>query len=60
MKPETSARPFSRPGWVFELKYDGFRVLSAGGAGEALAARVVGAWNCSDRHGGSLFGGGAA
>ncbi len=35
MKPETSERPFSRPGWVFELKYDGFRVLSAGGAGEA-------------------------
>ena len=35
MKPETSERPFSRPGWVFELKYDGFRMLSAGGAGEA-------------------------
>src|SRR6185436_32006 len=27
MKPETSARPFSRPGWIFELKYDGFRAL---------------------------------
>ena len=35
MKPETSERPFNRPGWVFELKYDGFRMLSAGGAGEA-------------------------
>jgi bifunctional non-homologous end joining protein LigD len=35
MKPETSERPFSRPGWVFELKYDGFRVLAAGGGGEA-------------------------
>ncbi|HEV2852026.1 MAG TPA: DNA ligase D [Thermoanaerobaculia bacterium] len=35
MKPETSDRPFSRAGWVFELKYDGFRVLAAGGAGEA-------------------------
>ena len=23
MKPETADRPFSRPGWVFELKYDG-------------------------------------
>ncbi|HEX4962145.1 MAG TPA: DNA ligase D [Thermoanaerobaculia bacterium] len=35
MKPETRERPFSKPGWVFELKYDGFRVLAAGGAGEA-------------------------
>jgi bifunctional non-homologous end joining protein LigD len=35
MKPETAGRPFSRPGWVFELKYDGFRMISAGGAGEA-------------------------
>jgi bifunctional non-homologous end joining protein LigD len=35
MKPETSERPFSRAGWVFELKYDGFRLLAAGGAGEA-------------------------
>ena len=35
MKPETADRPFSRAGWVFELKYDGFRMLSAGGAGEA-------------------------
>lgn len=35
MKPETAGRPFSRPGWVFELKYDGFRMIAAGGAGEA-------------------------
>jgi bifunctional non-homologous end joining protein LigD len=35
MKPETRERPFTRAGWVFELKYDGFRVLAAGGAGEA-------------------------
>src|SRR6185436_19680066 len=27
MKPEISPRPFSRPGWLFELKYDGFRAL---------------------------------
>jgi bifunctional non-homologous end joining protein LigD len=27
MKPETSDQPFSRSGWVFELKYDGFRAL---------------------------------
>lgn len=35
MKPETRDRPFSREGWVFELKYDGFRMLAAGGAGGA-------------------------
>ncbi|MFL6195695.1 MAG: DNA ligase D [Thermoanaerobaculia bacterium] len=35
MKPETRDTPFSRPGWVFELKYDGFRMLASGGAGEA-------------------------
>ena len=35
MKPETRETPFSRPGWVFELKYDGYRVLAAGGQGEA-------------------------
>ncbi|HSS48916.1 MAG TPA: DNA ligase D [Thermoanaerobaculia bacterium] len=35
MKPETRELPFSRPGWVFELKYDGFRVVAAGGGGEA-------------------------
>ena len=35
MKPETRERPFSRAGWVFEMKYDGFRMLAAGGAGEA-------------------------
>jgi bifunctional non-homologous end joining protein LigD len=35
MKPETRDRPFTREGWLFELKYDGFRMLAAGGAGEA-------------------------
>jgi len=35
MKPETRERPFSKAGWVFEMKYDGFRMLAAGGAGEA-------------------------
>jgi bifunctional non-homologous end joining protein LigD len=35
MKPETRERPFNHPGWVFELKYDGFRMVAAGGAGEA-------------------------
>ncbi|HZI64483.1 MAG TPA: DNA ligase D, partial [Thermoanaerobaculia bacterium] len=32
MLAETTGRPFSRRGWVFELKYDGFRVLAAKGA----------------------------
>lgn len=36
MKPEAAERAFSRPGWVFELKYDGYRMLAAGGASEAL------------------------
>ncbi|HSG40957.1 MAG TPA: non-homologous end-joining DNA ligase, partial [Thermoanaerobaculia bacterium] len=35
MKPETRGGVFSRPGWIFELKYDGFRTLAAGGGGEA-------------------------
>jgi bifunctional non-homologous end joining protein LigD len=35
MKPETAERPFNRAGWVFELKYDGFRMLAAGGGGGA-------------------------
>jgi bifunctional non-homologous end joining protein LigD len=35
MKPETAERPFNRAGWVFELKYDGFRMLAAGGVGES-------------------------
>ncbi|HYG62583.1 MAG TPA: DNA ligase D [Thermoanaerobaculia bacterium] len=28
MKPETCDQPFTRPGWLFELKYDGFRLLA--------------------------------
>jgi bifunctional non-homologous end joining protein LigD len=28
MKPEHRERPFSHPGWLYELKYDGFRVLA--------------------------------
>jgi bifunctional non-homologous end joining protein LigD len=35
MQPQAHERPFSKEGWIFELKYDGFRVLAAGGAGEA-------------------------
>src|SRR5713101_2066009 len=29
MLAETADRPFSRPGWVFELKLDGYRILAA-------------------------------
>lgn len=28
MKPETSDGPFTKKGWIFELKYDGFRILA--------------------------------
>jgi bifunctional non-homologous end joining protein LigD len=28
MKPEVSDRPFTKKGWFFELKYDGFRLLA--------------------------------
>jgi bifunctional non-homologous end joining protein LigD len=29
MKPATADGPFSAPGWTFELKYDGFRMIAA-------------------------------
>jgi bifunctional non-homologous end joining protein LigD len=32
---QTAEAAFSSPDWVFELKYDGFRLVSAGGAGLA-------------------------
>jgi bifunctional non-homologous end joining protein LigD len=35
MKPASRERPFNRAGWIFELKHDGFRMLAAGGSGEA-------------------------
>ena len=40
MKPEVSDRPFTKKGWVFELKYDGFRLLAEkSGEGARLAYR---------------------
>jgi bifunctional non-homologous end joining protein LigD len=33
MKPETRERAFTKPGWLFELKYDGFRMLAERSAG---------------------------
>jgi bifunctional non-homologous end joining protein LigD len=35
MLAETAARPFSRPGWLFEPKLDGYRVLAARRGGDA-------------------------
>jgi bifunctional non-homologous end joining protein LigD len=35
MLAETAEKAFTDPAWVFELKYDGFRVLAAREAGEA-------------------------
>ena len=34
----SASRPFDRPGWIFELKYDGFRVLTIR---ESDAARLL-------------------
>jgi len=35
-----TSRPFSRPGWIFEMKYDGFRVLAGNGvSGVRLVTR---------------------
>lgn len=40
MKPEVENRPFTKKGWVFELKYDGFRLLAEKtGDGARLAYR---------------------
>ncbi|NIM51621.1 MAG: DNA ligase D [Gemmatimonadales bacterium] len=35
MLAESRERPFSRPGWVFEIKYDGYRILAGLGDAEA-------------------------
>jgi bifunctional non-homologous end joining protein LigD len=45
----TADAPFSSKDWVFELKYDGFRLLSFGGAG-AAALRYRSGRNPSDRY----------
>lgn len=36
MLAETAQEPFTRDGWVFELKLDGYRLLASKSAGEAL------------------------
>src|SRR2546422_8323426 len=35
MLAETRERPFTKPGWLFELKLDGYRVRAARHGGEA-------------------------
>ena len=35
MNAEPREAPFSRPGWVFEIKYDGYRLVGEAGGGEA-------------------------
>jgi len=36
MLAETSREPFSRPGWLFELKYDGYRLVAGCETGAAV------------------------
>ena len=36
MLASNEERPFSRPGWIFELKYDGYRLLAERSAREAF------------------------
>lgn len=33
---QTAERPFSDPGWIYELKYDGYRAQAAAGRGHAV------------------------
>jgi bifunctional non-homologous end joining protein LigD len=45
----TAEAPFSSQDWIFELKYDGFRMLAFGGAGQA-ALRYRSAQDATDRY----------
>ncbi len=36
MQAVTGDAPFSRPGWIYELKYDGYRLIAARSDGNAL------------------------
>jgi bifunctional non-homologous end joining protein LigD len=45
----TAEAPFSSSDWIFELKYDGFRMLSFGGAGQA-ALRYRSSQDSTDRY----------
>jgi bifunctional non-homologous end joining protein LigD len=39
MLAETRETAFTRPGWLFEIKYDGYRMLAAGGPDARLISR---------------------
>ncbi|HVN38857.1 MAG TPA: DNA ligase D [Myxococcota bacterium] len=39
MLAERAAAAFSAPGWLFEVKYDGYRMIASAGAGAALYTR---------------------
>jgi bifunctional non-homologous end joining protein LigD len=39
MLAETREQAFSRPDWVYEIKYDGYRMLAVGGPGARLLSR---------------------
>ena len=43
MLATAEARPFSRAGWLFEIKYDGVRVLASRRGGERGAPRPLAA-----------------
>lgn len=45
---ETADAPFSSPDWIYELKYDGYRLGAFGGAGQA-AIRYRSGQNATDR-----------
>ncbi len=46
---QTAEAPFSSDDWVFELKYDGFRMMAFGGAGQA-ALRYRSTQDATDRY----------
>ena len=46
---QTADAPFSSPDWIYELKYDGFRMLAHGGAGQAQL-RYRSAQDATDRY----------
>ena len=44
MLAQLEKKPFSRKGWYFELKYDGYRVLAASSPAQASARRARRCW----------------
>jgi bifunctional non-homologous end joining protein LigD len=46
---QVAEAPFSSSDWIFELKYDGYRMIAFGGAGQA-ALRYRSGQDCTDRY----------